>query len=61
MDSIVFYCKGCGKMFFATVDRPDCMDKDTTNEIAQYLHEGHRLEKVNVETVRKEFNGCDCK
>jgi len=55
--AIVFYCKGCGEMFFATVKNERNI-RDSQKEIIQYLAEGHRMEEVDSDEVRKNFRGC---
>ena len=57
-DSIVFYCKDCGGMFFATCEDP--VSKESAKDIAEYLQMGHRLEKVSAATVRKEWGDSKC-
>lgn len=61
MDCIVFYCKDCGSMFFASVNDPKYpMDKDTAKEIASYLQEGHIMKTITDKEVRENFGGCRC-
>jgi len=55
---IVFYCKKCDGMFFAAV--VEFIGKETSKDIAKYLTEGHRLEKVSPETVRREWANSSC-
>jgi hypothetical protein len=57
--NIVFYCKGCGKMFYA--GSQEHMDDESIADVAKYLSEGHRMETVDTATVRRDFAGCECK
>ena len=57
--AIVFYCKGCGEMFFATIKNERNI-RDSQKEIIEYLAEGHRMEEVNPDEVGIKFGGCKC-
>ena len=59
-NSIVFYCKDCGAMFFASINDPEWYDDDLAKDVSEYLKEGHRMETVDNETVRANFNSCTC-
>jgi len=54
-DSIVFYCKDCDRMFFATDKMCLNEDPDACEDIKCYLLLGHRLEVVDTATVHREF------
>lgn len=60
-DNIVFYCKDCGQMFYASVNSSDAFDDDSAQEIAEFLLAGHRMETTDTNNVRANFKGCQCK
>lgn len=47
--SIIFKCKDCGGMFFAAVNNEHL--KDSADDIAEYIKEGHKLSEVSVDVV----------
>ena len=55
--AIVFYCKYCGEMFFATVKNEKNI-RDSQKEIIQYLAEGHKMEEIDSDKVGIRFGGC---
>lgn len=57
--AIVFYCKGCGSLFFAAMKREKTI-KDAKKEIIQYLSEGHRMEEVDSGVVKVKLEECKC-
>lgn len=57
--AIVFYCHGCGAMFFAAMARPQVF-KDSADEIAEYLQAGDRMEVIDADEVRVQFESCKC-
>ena len=57
--SIVFFCQGCGAMFFAAVNEPKVL-KDHQKDIARLLAQGHRMKEVPHHVVRQQFNRCIC-
>ena len=57
--AIVFYCKGCGALFFAAMKRGDSI-KGAKKEIIEYLAEGHRIEEVNPDVVKVKLEECKC-
>lgn len=56
---IVFYCKDCGKLFFAAVNMPHVM-REAAKDIAEYLAKGHRMSEVDTSTVRVTMERCTC-
>jgi hypothetical protein len=59
-DNIVFYCKDCGQMFYASVNSLSAFDEDSTQEVAKLLLDGHRMETTDTANVRANFKGCEC-
>lgn len=57
--AIVFYCKGCGALFFAAMKRESTI-KHAKKEIIQYLSEGHRMEEVDPDVVKVKLEECRC-
>lgn len=60
--NVVFYCKGCTEMIFATSNDPENMiiDKDAPRAICELLEEGHQMALVTDDEVRNLFYGCSC-
>ena len=58
--AIVFYCKGCGELFFAAIKNKSNIE-DSKKEIIQYLAEGHKMEEVDADKVKIIFGSCKCK
>lgn len=58
-DNIVFYCKDCGQMFYA--GSQEFTDEESVGEVATYLSQGHKMRTVDTKTVKRDFNGCQCK
>lgn len=57
--AIVFYCKGCGEMFFAAV-KNERVIRDSQREIIQHLVDGHKMEEVDADVVKIKFGRCKC-
>lgn len=57
--AIVFYCKGCGELFFAALKNERNI-KDSKKEIIQYLAEGHKMEEVDSDVVKTKLGSCKC-
>ncbi|KKT30324.1 MAG: hypothetical protein UW18_C0018G0002 [Microgenomates group bacterium GW2011_GWF1_44_10] len=55
--AIVFYCKVCGGIFFASVN--DEHIKDDARDIARYIKQGHRMSEISVQDVRAQ-KWCTC-
>lgn len=58
--AIVFYCKGCGELFFAAVKNERNI-KDSKKEIIQYLAEGHKMEEIDADKVNVALGRCVCR
>ena len=58
--SVVFYCKDCGGMFYACLDEP-LLIADEAKAIKLYNKQGHKMAKVSKDIVRNNFTGCVCK
>ncbi len=56
--AVVFYCKDCGGLFFAAVNEIKVL-KESAEEIVEYIHEGHRLEVIEKQSVRS-ATWCKC-
>ena len=51
----------CGHVIGLVVDEPDIMsDKAVNRDIARWLRDGYRLERVTIEEARKSVM-CNCK
>lgn len=57
--AIVFYCKDCGVLFFATIKNERNI-RDSKKEIIQYLAEGHKMEEVDSDVVKIKLGSCKC-
>jgi len=57
--AIVFYCKGCGELFFAAIKNERNI-KNSKKEIIQYLAEGHKMEEIDADKVEIVFGRCKC-
>lgn len=57
--AIVFYCKGCGSLFFAAMKSEKTI-KNAKKSIIQYLSEGHRIEEVDPDVVKVKLEECKC-
>lgn len=53
------YCKECGAMTAAAVDYPSDV-KETAGFVARILRSGRRVERVEIEVVRKTLAFCSC-
>lgn len=51
--------KPCGCMVAATVDRPEWA-KSTAKDVASYLRDGLRVERLTIEEVRAKLGPCHC-
>jgi len=57
--ALVFYCKDCGALFFASMVRPNVLERNAA-EIAKYLNNGDRMEVIDTEEVTIQFGRCSC-
>jgi hypothetical protein len=55
--AIVFYCKVCAEMFFASVN--DEYIKNDVRNIAKYIKQGHRMSEISTQDVRL-AKWCSC-
>jgi len=55
--AIVFYCKVCAGIFFASVNNEHI--QDDARDIARYIKQGHRISEISVEDVRLS-KWCSC-
>lgn len=54
------YCRECGAMTAAMVDYPSDV-KETAGFVARILRSGRRVERVEIDVVRKTLAFCACK
>ena len=57
--SIVFYCKNCKGMIFASKNKPERL-VDCADEIHQFILEGQRLDLINSEDIDEHTKWCKC-
>ena len=57
--AIVFYCKDCGELFFATV-KSERNIRDVGEDIIEYLAEGHEIKEVDANEVNIKIGSCKC-
>jgi len=60
MMSYIGKCQGCQNVIAAVVDHPD-YKKDTAKAVAEFIRDGLLVERVDLDTVKKLFNHCECK
>lgn len=53
----VAYCHVCGGMVAAVVDDPN-HQRDNSKEVARWMREGSRVERVTCQHVRDNLKGC---
>jgi hypothetical protein len=57
--AIVFYCKDCGELFFATVKSKRNI-RDVADEIIEYLIEGHEIKEIDIKDDGIKLGKCLC-
>ena len=57
--AIVFYCKDCGELFFATV-KSERSIRDVGEDIIDYLAEGHKIKEIDIKDDGIKLGKCTC-
>lgn len=53
----VGYCGECGGIVAAVVDEPG-RPRETAKDVARYVRDGYRVERVTCQFVRENLRGC---
>lgn len=59
-DCIVIRCSGCKRVIYAAVNKPRVMTSDAFKEIGEIVSNGHNVEHMTAEDVRKADWRCEC-